>query len=119
MLGSVPDKAAVWGERLRRYEQSALTIVEFCQRERVSVPSFYQWRKRLAKSSTGPQRFAGRQVPAASPAFQQVMLTGGGLVTIEFLSGVRMEVPSLDVPLVRAVLADLLQAEAVRRQGGV
>jgi hypothetical protein len=112
MLAS--DKAAVWQERLRRYERAGLTVAEFCQRERVSIPSFYQWRKRLAETSAGPRpgRSLGMQRPATAPAFQQVMLSAGGVVAIELPSGVRLELPAGQLPLVRAVLADLLRIES-------
>lgn len=113
MLGS--GKAAVWRERLRRFQGAGCTVAEFCRRERVSVPSFYQWRRRLADTSPGPrpQRSRRLQGPQTTPAFQQVMLSGGGAVAIELPSGVRLELPA-QVPLVRAVVAELLQAEAVR-----
>ena len=111
-------KTAMWRERLRRYEQAGQTVAEFCRREGVSVPSFYQWRRRLADSSRGWQskRVTGGG-PQTSPVFQQVMLTGG-VVAVEFPSGVRMELPAGQMPLVRAVVAELLAVEAVGRGDG-
>lgn len=38
---------AVWRDRLARFSRSNWTVVEFCRREGVSNPHFYQWRKRL------------------------------------------------------------------------
>lgn len=102
-------KAAVWGERLRRYERSGLTVAAFCQGERVSVPSFYHWRRRLAGTSAG-RRPKNPARPAASPAFQPVLLSGSGVVSIELPSGIRMELPA-QVQLVRAVVAELLHGE--------
>lgn len=114
MLGS--GKAAVWRERLRRYRGSGLTVAEFCRREQVSVPSFYQWRRRWGESASA----AGSAGPRSSPsgalarresaqAFQQVMLSGGSVVAIELPSGVRMELPAENLPVVRAVVCELLQ----------
>jgi transposase-like protein len=37
-----------WRRRLDRQARSGLSVSEFCRREKVSQPSFYQWRKRLA-----------------------------------------------------------------------
>ena len=51
--------SAQWQERLARWRQSGLSISEFCRREGVSPPSFYQWRKRLG---TGPGVHRGRTV---------------------------------------------------------
>jgi transposase-like protein len=119
MVGS--DKAAVWGERLRRYERAGLTVAEFCQREGVSVPSFYQWRRRLAEASpvAGSTRSPRRPGSDAPAAFQQVLLAGAGVVAIELPSGVRVELPADRLPLVRAVVADLLEAETSRPVGAV
>ena len=42
-----PAPRGIWSERLRRYANSGLTVAAFCERERVSVPSFYYWRRKL------------------------------------------------------------------------
>ena len=47
---------AVWRERLRRFDSGNLTVAEFCHREGVSNPSFYQWRKRLKQSDRQPKQ---------------------------------------------------------------
>ena len=36
-----------WIERFKRFAQASQTVAQFCQSEGVSVPSFYQWRKKL------------------------------------------------------------------------
>ncbi len=46
--GTRAEVAARWRERLRRWQRLQCSIREFCRRERVSEPSFFQWRKRLA-----------------------------------------------------------------------
>jgi transposase-like protein len=120
MLGSGRDRVVLWSERLRRYRRAGQTVAEFCRHEGVSVPSFYQWRKRLAQPSMNrrPKRVAPRQAHPL-PAFQQVMLSGGAVVAVELPSGVRMELPAEHVQLVRAVVAELLEAEAGRLPGDV
>lgn len=56
--GSSLARWALWARRLERFEAADLTVREFCQRERISQPSFYLWRKKLAgqqrKSPTDP-----------------------------------------------------------------
>jgi hypothetical protein len=42
---------------------------------------------------------------------------GGGVMSIELAGGARMELPAENLPLVRAVVAELLQAERGRSQG--
>jgi hypothetical protein len=43
------------------------------------------------------------------------MLSGSSVVAVELPSGVRMELPAQQMELVRAVVADLLEAEGWRR----
>jgi transposase len=42
-----------WEQRLQRFARSGLTVADFCDREGVSVPSFYAWQRRL-RSQTPP-----------------------------------------------------------------
>lgn len=72
----------VWTQRLARYRASSLTVKEFCRRERVSVPCFYQWKKRLAEASCRPT-FVPVSLPAASPAPVVIKLPGGAEVRID------------------------------------
>jgi hypothetical protein len=106
---AVSSKAAVWGERLRRHERSGLTVAEFCERECVSVPSFYQWKRRLAQPPLQPT--VARRGKKTVPAFQRLTLRPSGVVALEWTRGVRMTLPAENLPLIRAVVAELLQAE--------
>lgn len=42
-----------WRDRLRRWRDSGQSVRAFCWHERVSEPSFYQWRKRLKRDRGG------------------------------------------------------------------
>ena len=46
-----PDsrKARLWLERIRHWQQSQLSVRDFCQRRRLSEPSFYSWRRLLGE----------------------------------------------------------------------
>jgi hypothetical protein len=65
--GANRTAAKLWRERLTRWKCSGLSIAEFCWREEVSPPSFYQWRKRLQRA---PNLRGGRGVN--SPVFVPV-----------------------------------------------
>jgi transposase-like protein len=72
----------VWAARLRRYQQCGSTVAQFCRDEGVSVPSFYQWKRRLADSSEStPTKFVPL-VTTKSPALTTLKLPGGGLVEL-------------------------------------
>jgi len=47
-MGRMQNQAeSSWRSRMTKFRRSKLTVVEFCRREAVSVPSFYHWRKQL------------------------------------------------------------------------
>jgi hypothetical protein len=60
----------VWRERLKRWVASSGTVAEFCGAEGVSLPSFYQWRRKLWGRCEGRRR-TDRQ-PAPRPVFVPV-----------------------------------------------
>ena len=47
-----PVKTQQWKQRFDGYRTSSLTVAQFCKAEGVSVPSFYQWKKKLARKVT-------------------------------------------------------------------
>ena len=88
---------AKWRERVSRWRRSGLSITEFCQREQISQPSFFAWRKRLAGQRAVTRRRRARrmdrdastprlvQLPApdwATPSGVQIALPGGAVVTL-------------------------------------
>jgi len=56
------DRRRMWQQRLERFQGSGLTVVGFCQRENVSVASFYYWAKRIGttESDGSPMPRGGR-----------------------------------------------------------
>ena len=71
-----------WRERLERQRRSGLSVAAFCRRERISQPSFYQWRKRL-RAAERPL-FVPVQVAddAAALAGLEIGLPGGAVVRL-------------------------------------
>jgi hypothetical protein len=43
---------AEWRKRFERFRRSGLTVARFCEGERVSVASFYYWRKILGQTAS-------------------------------------------------------------------
>jgi transposase len=105
MARSIKSEAeAVWRERLRRFSKSGVTVGDFCRTEGVSAPSFYQWRKRLAKRNR--QRRRREKQPKES--FVPLRLTAEAtdahaepLVEIHLPNGVRVLVPGGDTAALR------------------
>lgn len=84
--GAHVRKRCEWLDRLRRFRRSKLSVSEFCRREKVSVPSYYQWRRKLADAAS--EVGAGRQpatfipVQVASRADLEVTFPNGARLTL-------------------------------------
>ena len=108
--GSDGEKVKLWRERFRRHAQSAGTVEEFCRGEGVSIPTFYQWRKKLARSPR-------RREPGRPPAFRPVLVTpdpqagAPAALSVRLPGGVQLEVPRENLETVRVVVAELVRAE--------
>lgn len=76
------SRRQLWARRMDRYHRCSLTVHEFCRREGVSVPSFYQWRKKLAQSSPEPA-FIPVTLPQGEVAPVTLKLPGGAEIEIE------------------------------------
>lgn len=79
-------KRSEWLDRLRRFGRSKLSVSEFCRRERVSVASYYHWRRRLAEATSevdaGSQPATFIPVQVASSAELQATFPNGARVTL-------------------------------------
>ncbi len=81
--GRRPDPALrqLWHLRLLRFQRGALSVADFCDREGVSVASFYAWKRRLhdhATAAAAPIRFVPiHVVPPADRAPVELVLPSG------------------------------------------
>lgn len=107
------ETAALWRQRLRRFERSGLTVTNFCEQEGCSVPSFYAWRKKLAKTGTGK----GRHERQPAGPFRPITLSAAVPVSIQLAGGTRIEVAAADVKLVRAVVHEVARAARAEKGG--
>ena len=107
---SDPTKVAAWRGRFRRFARSGLAVARFCAKERVSVASFYDWRKNLGPQGR-PQR-RPQPVPECDDAFQQVTVVSAAVgVSIRLPGGAQIEVGSERLDTVRVVIAEVARAD--------
>jgi hypothetical protein len=96
-----PNTRQLWQQRLEHFRRSGLTVADFCDRQGISVASFYAWKRRLA---TGP-------APAPAPRFVPVrVVTPPASAAVELLlpSGLVLRLaPGVDLAWLRQLL-DLL-----------
>ena len=115
--GAGDGKRGEWIERLRRREESGLTVAQFCDWEGVSVAAFYNWQKKLRVEESRSRSTAvstsqikserslphasflpvhiSQPSPAASPSTR---------IEIRLANGVRIFVPFSDANTVQAVI---------------
>jgi hypothetical protein len=93
-------KAQEWRERLRRFEACGLTVAGFCSRERVTVPSFWYWRRKHAD--------IGASVEPSASVFAPVDIIGGRSVALRFPAGAVLEIPEDRPDLMRGAIEALL-----------
>jgi transposase len=70
----------LWMDRLQRFRSADQTVAEFCSAEGVSAPTFYQWKRRLARTAqpvVAPTIVPVRITPdPATPAVEAVFPSG-------------------------------------------
>ena len=85
-MSRLPHSARIqlWLDLLNRQAASTLTVAEFCHREAVSVPSFYQWKRRLSpriesasvcRQNRQPQQSLGNPAVANQSRFTELVLS--------------------------------------------
>jgi hypothetical protein len=92
----------LWRRRLSAWQRSGLTGREFCRRESLSEPSFYGWRRELAR------RDRVRAAAKRPPAFVPVHVVATEALEVMVGSGQVVRVgPGFDAAHLRAVVAAL------------
>ena len=123
--GSSSAKVQEWTERLARFQKSGLSVARFCQREGVSQPSFYQWRRKFSASGQG-KTLSRAKAPAASardaagfrsgrsgesPLFQPLQLMAAAqAVTIRLPDGSEIQMAD-NLRVIESVIGQLLDVQ--------
>jgi hypothetical protein len=103
-----PAPREIWSGRMRRYANSGLTVAAFCERERVSVPSFYYWRRKLgtgdtAGGGTGRMSRVGRAPQKRD--FVPIAIRNSAAVKMRLPNGAQLWLPGGDADLLSAAIA--------------
>lgn len=83
------EKAQIWGERMKAWEQSGLSQVAFCEEHGLKHATFMYWRKRLSRPVTETRGL--RLVPIGNEATIPTASAETSGITLE-VNGVRIEV---------------------------
>jgi hypothetical protein len=104
-----PAKELFWRQVVTRWRGSGLSVRAFCARESLGEPSFYVWRRELARRGRGdgtapllvPVKVVEAQAPGAIPGAIEVMPREGLVVRVR---------AGFDADTLRAVVAVLAGA---------
>lgn len=99
-----PQLERRWRDLIRRWRNSDLTVRDFCAHHGISEPSFYAWRRELARRDQA-------QAAAATPTFVPVRVATAAAVEVVLTSGVIVRVPAGADPSLVARLVAALGAE--------
>src|SRR5229473_5565969 len=92
------QKEQQWRRWLKEWQASGLSVRAFCERQRLSEPSFYAWRRELAKRDA--------QRPAFVPVHVVAEGDPGAALELVVASGRRVRVPAgFDAATLRQLLA--------------
>ena len=108
-FGVEASKAAEWQRRLGRFREAGVSVAAFCRTERVSVPAFYQWRKKLGHSSVASSD--------ANAGFIPVRLVTNTSIIVELPGGTRLQIPAGDPQMIQVAIQTLVRADAERLGG--
>jgi hypothetical protein len=106
--GTNEAKRREWAERLERYRRSGQTVAAFCSHERVAVPTFYQWKRKLANDG------ASRPTRNNRRGFKPVRITSAGQaarVSVRLPDGIVIELDN-DASATREIIELILDRQA-------
>ncbi len=118
-----PEKRTEWRRRLERFERSSLTVLEFCNREAVSMASYYYWRRQLQASSQTSAVDLATSGPSLGDLFVPLQVTSSpgrtlnpfaDRIEVQFPNGVQVSLPAHDAQWVRTTLATLAVVATTR-----
>ena len=78
--GPDPATARLWQQRLQRFPQAGLSVLDFCDQEGVSPAAFYAWKRRLRHPPPAPEPAPTDFIPVRlvppSPALELLLPSG-------------------------------------------
>ena len=116
MSRSSIEKRILWKKRLGKFQNSNLTVAQFCQQEQVSAASFYQWKRKLAKESQSDIKspnqndFLPVQVTSTVTDAATSTVTGDAQLLVTFPNGTQLSLPTHDRELVKLSIESIANA---------
>ena len=100
MRGPNAERESYWREIMTRQAESGLNGAQFCQRESLSSPSFYSWKRKLRERDAGGELNGTENSGASTRSrFVPVQIEPNGFdsmrstIRIHWPRGIQLEVP--------------------------
>lgn len=109
-------KLELWAQRVGQHRASGLSVIKYCQREKLAVHDFYYWRRKLG----GPGQRASsvdsrKQAPPAAGPFLSSSQAGGdgvaAMVQVQLGGRACVSVPAHMLDAIRTVLQTVLSCD--------
>jgi len=135
MVRTDMGKQVAWGQRFQRFDQWTGTVAQFCAKERVSVASFYHWRRKLARTGAQKSRAdlplapvagsrsdargqrgrkrSAKNSPRTDAGFVPVQVVGSAVVEVFLVEGSRLSIPVDATSALQAVVRALSAGSAI------
>jgi hypothetical protein len=110
------QRLVIWTERLERFQSTDLSVVDFCRREAVSVPSFYNWKKRLNQKSISKRRRRDTN-PGDAKFVPVVVNTAAATTKLNLPGGASIDLPTeLESELLTKLIAVVIEVTECRNR---
>ena len=112
------QKRRAWERRFARYRAGGLSVVRFCEQERVSTHTFYYWAKRLKAGSACVSRWPESASRPEGPSARSSSggNAGGAVVQFRGAAGVEVLVPADCLEAIRCLAECLAKAGSKRAE---
>ena len=114
-MARLPDPAVrrCWEDRIRSFERSGLSVVDWCRNEGVSTPSFYQWRKKIFGNVQSRESAAGDS--ADRTGFVPLLVDSAPeCFRIRFSNRAVVEIPTCEASTLLRAVEQLAAADDMR-----
>ena len=111
------EKVRLWQDRFKELQHSQLPVQEFCQSVGCSAPTFYYWKRKLARQAPRSKGTPKRSAPASKPApdrqaFLPVLVRTASLsqVVVTLSNGIKFELQCDPIDALQLILQDIKRA---------
>lgn len=101
------SKERFWRTMVRRWRRSGLSIREFCAEQQIAEPSFYAWRRTIARRDAEATSFVPVRVVPDERSGPNGDKSGGGLELVLRAGRLLRIGPGFDTPTLQRLLAVL------------